>query len=176
MSELWLPVVGFEGLYEVSDLGRVRSVDRWVVYNDGRAFWKTGQVLKPIKRGEYLTSSLSVDGQVSIHLNHKLVAYAHIGPRPEFMHICHGPRGKLCNEVANLQYKTPRENNGPDKVRDGTHNRGERQGNSRLKPDDILKIRARARSGHLLADVARDFGVSHGHVSSIVARKSWAHL
>ena len=66
MQEVWLPVVGYEGLYEVSDQGRVRSLDRTVAHNLGaQAFRRIkGRTLSPGRASNgYLTVMLSRDGK-----------------------------------------------------------------------------------------------------------------
>lgn len=77
-QELWRPVAGYEGLYEVSSLGRVRSLDR-VVDNNGGCDFRSGRILKPSKnknrRGE-LSVSLCKDGKPVSRKIHRLVAFA----------------------------------------------------------------------------------------------------
>ena len=64
MEEVWKDVVGYEGLYEVSNLGRVRSLDRYVAhYNAGTALRK-GRMLKPAFDGHYLSIGLSKGNKV----------------------------------------------------------------------------------------------------------------
>ena len=87
--EKWLPVPGYAS-YEVSDHGRVRSLDR-----PGHP----GRVRRP-GPGTYLTVSLSVDGKLRTRYIHELVAAAFLGPRPDRMDVCHGPGGKHDNRDA----------------------------------------------------------------------------
>ena len=79
--ERWLPVVGWEGLYEVSDLGRVRSLPR----NTTR-----GRVLRanPAANG-YRQATVFRQGHPKSVYVHHLVAEAFIGPRPEGLEIRH---------------------------------------------------------------------------------------
>lgn len=111
-AERWLPVPGYEGLYEISDLGRVRSLPRRSC---------RGQVLKP---------SLSPLGYPRVHLNdrgrdrlrfiHLLVAESFIGPKPEGKQVRHLDGDSQNNRLSNLAYGTPSENVF-DQVRHGTH-------------------------------------------------------
>lgn len=59
MTETWKPIPGYEGLYEVSDHGRVRSLDRVVEFSDGRLRFQRGTDLKPNMRSRYWTVALS---------------------------------------------------------------------------------------------------------------------
>lgn len=120
MTEVWLPVKGYEGIYEVSSLGRVRSLTRRV---DHRHYVTTrqGQMLKPLlhqARG-YLRVSLNRDGSAKVRDIHLLVAEAFLGDRPDGFHVCHNNGDSQDNRVSNLRYDTPSANN-YDKRRHGT--------------------------------------------------------
>lgn len=125
-GEHWLPVVGWEGRYEVSDREQVRSLDRVIHDKNGlRTRRFKGRVLTPwVNHGGYLVVGLPSDGRSSRHtinrLVHRLVAEAFLGPCPEGMEVLHGPRGTSDNTPANLRYGTPSENRF-DTVRDGTN-------------------------------------------------------
>ena len=82
-QEVWKDVVGYEGLYEVSNLGRVRSVDRKVEYSDGRVVTKRGKILS-ISAGAngYENVRLYKDKKAKNHSVHRLVAGAFI-PNPD---------------------------------------------------------------------------------------------
>lgn len=117
--EEWRPVVGHEGSYEVSSLGRVRSLDRTIVTKAGVRKRARGRLLAlPINhaRGGYPQVTLST-GTRTVHT---LVAAAFIGPRPAGMETCHQNGNPADNRVDNLRYATPSDNN-YDAVRHGTH-------------------------------------------------------
>jgi hypothetical protein len=170
--ERWLPVPGWESLYEVSDLGRIRSLHRF-----GRG--KRGGLLKPFPGhlGRYLSVRLSRSGKHKNRLVHQLVLEAFTGPRPPGMESLHGPGGSQDNRLANLSYGTRRQNSGPDRARDGTTNRGERCGSAKLTAAIVIECRRRYAAGEeTLTAMAREHGVSIGHMSQIVSGKKWAHL
>lgn len=120
--ETWLPVVGFEGFYEVSDLGRVRGIDRR--RSDGSTL--RGRVLVPYldARG-YLRVQLFRHGDRSRPVVHRLVLTAFVGARPEGMVCRHGNGDALDNRLSNLRWGTVAENN-RDTVRHGTHSEARR--------------------------------------------------
>jgi hypothetical protein len=110
--EEWRAVVGYEGLYEVSDQGRVRGIDRVVGTAKRPVRWK-GRVLRPAPTGKYkhLMVNLRKNGGSKSHLVHALVLTAFVGPRPTDMESCHGPGGTQDNRLLNLRWDTSSENN-----------------------------------------------------------------
>jgi NUMOD4 motif/HNH endonuclease len=106
LSEQWKPVPGWDG-YEVSDLGRVRSLDRIL---PGGQFC-AGTVLKqsPDSRG-YMRVSLQRGRKSSTKRVHVLVMEAFAGPRPAGMHILHKDDDKSRNDINSLRYGTGSEN------------------------------------------------------------------
>lgn len=116
-AERWLPVVGWEGLYEVSDLGRVRSLPRQT-----QTGLRGGQVLKPRPDADgYLLVNLSRAGIKTTKKVHQLVAEAFLGPCPPGQEVCHNrPNSRDCAEATNLRYGT-RSQNIQQAVQEGTH-------------------------------------------------------
>jgi hypothetical protein len=125
-TERWLPVVGYEGYYEVSDHGRVRSVDRLVSYSgSGRARGYTrtvrGSVLRPgINPAGYLHVNLYKEGQPTSADVHTLVLSAFVGAAGIGMECRHKDGNTANNHYANLQWGTSSENK-HDVVRHGHH-------------------------------------------------------
>lgn len=111
--EIWKDVVGYEGYYEVSSLGRVRSVDRYVNtgirYNDIKLH--RGRMLKlNLKRMGYLTADLCKGNRVKTLFVHRLVASAFIPSVEGKNYVNHKNLNKLDNRVENLEWVTPKEN------------------------------------------------------------------
>jgi len=174
LYERWLPVVGYEGLYEVSNHARVRSLDRWVVYSNGVKRFYKGKLLKPalLKKG-YATVALGKD-----HRNkyvHRLVAEAFLGPCPEGMEVLHGPNGVADNSVNNLSYGTRRQNM-QDKLRDGTQPRGTQCYQTKLSEDDVREIRRMKAEFVPLSVISERFNISKPHICGICSRIRWAHI
>ena len=119
--EQWKPVHGYEGIYEVSSHGRVRSLDRTVTYSDGRVCRRKGKILRTtLDKYGYKVVGLCNQGRQKTRTVHSLVAEAFIGTRPEGMEVCHNDGSKTNNHVDNLRYGTSREN-ALDRLRHGTN-------------------------------------------------------
>lgn len=119
--ERWLPVSGYEGLYEVSDFGNVRSLDRLSAYKDGRSSLRKGRILKAQKDNlGRLQVRLSKDGVGKTFRVHRLVLEAFDRPRPEGLIACHWDDNPENNRLENLRWDTPSGNN-LDQVRNGNH-------------------------------------------------------
>jgi hypothetical protein len=142
-TEIWRDIHDYEGLYQVSNLGRVRSLDREVP--DARCGSRRfkGRAMKLTKGPSYLCLSLCKRGVRRTHTVHQLVANAFLGPRPVGMEICHGPEGQFVNTVDNLSYGTSKQNS-LDMRRDGTNtgvevvrSDGKRYANMRIAAEDV---------------------------------------
>ena len=105
MIEEWRPVVGYEGLYEVSNIGRVRSLDRFYYR------LHKGKVLSPTKdRYGYLTVTLNCNGKSKTIKIHRLVAQAFL-PNPDNLpQVNHKDEDKTNNNVDNLEWCTAKYN------------------------------------------------------------------
>lgn len=103
MKEEWKPIPGYEGLYDVSSHGSVRSLDRFVNdYRGGR--WHRGRILTPNYNHKYARVSLSKEGHVVYRNVHDLVAMAFLDFDPTSgLVIDHLDSCKTNNHVANLE-------------------------------------------------------------------------
>ena len=106
MNEVWHPVVGYEGSYEVSNLGRVKSLERMVPQRWGMYRKCPEKILRQKTARGYFQVRLT-GKTFNVHV---LVAAAFIGPRPKGMVICHGRLGMQVNTPENLRYDTQLEN------------------------------------------------------------------
>lgn len=170
-TERWLPVPRYEGFYDASDLGRIRSV-RHMTSRGPRG----GKILKQFPDADgYLRVNLSRLGVVHSIPVHVLVLLTFVGEPKPGQEGRHGPNGKLDNRLTELCWGTRLEQ-AEDKRRDGTMARGERQGNASLTEDIIREIRRRRAAGERQQVLASEFGISQAHVSRIELRQTWAHV
>lgn len=129
VAERWLPVAGWEGLYQVSDLGRVRSLDRMVRCRGGKTRIHRGVVLRQIQDGcgrRIVHLEQASRGQRTVRVHH-LVLSAFVGPRPPDTEGCHNDGDSANVRVSNLRWDSHSENMF-DQVRHGTHYETTREG------------------------------------------------
>lgn len=175
-------MVGFEGLYEVSDHGRVRSLDRIVTYErrdqySGRIIRidrrRRGQMLRPGRMGSgHLSVCLGrASGSMLVHV---LVLEAFVGPKPDGREGLHWDDVPGNNRLPNLRWGT-RADNLNDGIRNGKYPVGERKWNSKLKDDDVRYIRTLFDS-HTFQSIADMYDVNETTIRQIKTRKTWKHV
>lgn len=120
--ERWVPVFGYEGIYEVSDIGRVRSLDR----RDNRGRFRRGVILKRhVWEGGHLAVVLCKHGTERFVSVHRTALESFVGPAPEGTEGCHNDGNPANNKIANLRWDTHAENM-RDQARHGTNSRSVR--------------------------------------------------
>lgn len=112
MDEVWKDIEGYEGLYQISNLGRVRSLDRKIEYSNGHIVLHKGKMLKPFpdKGREYLNVNLNKNGKNTKFRINRLVALAFISNEEHKSQVNHKDENKQNNRVDNLEWVTPKEN------------------------------------------------------------------
>ncbi len=123
--EEWRDIKGFEGKYQVSSTGRVKSLDRFIHSNDGSKDWRLGRILKPWKNDKgYLIVRFTYGGK-SVRV-HRLVAEAFLQNPGNKRTVNHLDSNRRNNFVSNLEWATDSEN-----LRHGfTHNDVKKKGES----------------------------------------------
>lgn len=113
MEEQWKDIKGYEGLYEVSNFGNVRSLDRVIRSKHNGTMLRKGRILTPFyeeKKGYYQVS-LSKDGKNKKHRVHRLVASAFLDNPHNYTDVNHKDEVKTNNNVDNLEWCTRKYNN-----------------------------------------------------------------
>ena len=172
-KETWKAVVDYEGLYEVSDLGRVRSVDRDVVYLNGQVRHYNGQIMKQTINKQHNRPAVNLIKDKKRHSKypHILVAEAFIGERPEGYDVCHIDGDCTNNRLENLRYDTKSQNS-IDMYRYGGKN-----GNGKLSIEQVLEIRRLYATGkYKQCELAKKYNVRQTNISHIVRRISYQWL
>lgn len=173
MTEQWRPVLGYEGVYDASDLGRVRRV----VTRGGNP---TEKINRPGMRRGYDNFTLSFEGVTRTFCAHRLIWEAFNGAIPEGLQINHRNGDKRDNRLANLEVCTPSENTlhavrvlkRPWTV--PPHKPGSANGRAKLSEDDVREIRRlRADEGWSQQKLADRFGVHQTGISALLRGVSW---
>ena len=182
IKERWLDISGFEGFYQISDLGRVKSKERYIdrERNNGRGFrMLVREKILKLGTSTYATVFLRKDKTTSAYMVHRLVLEAFVGPCHDGME-CRHLNGKCRdNRLVNLEWGTPKQN-GEDKIRHGTSRlvgRGERQAMSTLTDDQVLRIRylfdKRLKTDRELSLM---FGTNLRVIRRVLRGLTWKHL
>lgn len=128
-DESWLPVVGLEDLYLVSDHGRVKALPRKTRVCGGGTAVLPERIMRPYgtkKMGHWAIDLTPDDGRKRIRTRvHILVLEAFVGPRPDGYAACHNDGNVDNNHVSNLRWDTYSANN-YDMVQHGTHHYAKR--------------------------------------------------
>lgn len=121
MTETWRPIPGWDGYYEVSDQGRVRSLARAVPGRPGVLIVKRDRMLTPMaNQSGHLSVALCRDNRRTYMAIHRAVLLAFVGPCPGDMEGCHNDGNPANNHLANLRWDT-HASNMVDKVTHGRH-------------------------------------------------------
>ena len=174
-AEEWKPVPGYEGRYEVSNLGRIASLPN--KRRHSRLIMKQA----PHKRTGYLLINLTNTGddgkwrQKSFWVA-RLVALAFHGePLDASFEVCHKDGCCTNNAANNLRWDTPTANNA-DKKLHGTDNGGSKNPRAKLSESEVRSIKQRFRSGHDVGEIASDHNVEVTTIKSIKNGQNWSHI
>lgn len=182
MKEIWKPVLGFEGLYEISNLGKVRAL-----YSGNHGAFKPGRIVAdyPHQNGYlfvtlYRPLKVPEKGRGTVHKGyhrsiHSLVLEAFKGKRPKGKVARHLDGNKVNNSPDNLKWGTYAEN-AEDAKRHGTFVLGEKNGYSKMTNDQVLEARRLRDIGVACQTIANQFGVHWSNIWLIGKRKTWKHL
>lgn len=173
MQEVWKDVVGYEGLYEVSNLGRVRSLDRVVAHHAAGTAVRRGRMRKLSFDGNYFSVSLTKDLRTVTKRVHRVVAEAFLPNPNNLSDVDHIDCNKLNNNVGNLRWCTSAENTRYAMENNLMHWRpfSERSEESRERSAAANRrpvIRSDGKWYKSTTDAAKDLGVSRGAVSHVL--------
>lgn len=158
MKEIWRDIKDYEGMYQVSNLGRVRSLNR--IDSIGRKI--SGRIFKPsyVGRG-YLQIYFRIGGKRKAFRVHQLVAQAFIPNPDNKTQVNHLDEDKTNNNIENLEWTTAKENNNY-----GTHN--QKVAKSLSKPIKVIYQDGTYEFWDSTTAFAREFGISGSNVSDVL--------
>lgn len=183
MKEVWRPIKGFDGVYEVSNLGNVRSVDRTEKMKNkthGYVYRKhKGQHIKlhTDGRGFYLMVNLSKDGIRYTKLVHRVVAETFVDNPMQLPEVNHKDENKHNNAAENLEWCDHIYNNNYGTKAGST--RGENNPQSKFTEEMVRSFKAEyipRDKEYGLTPLARKYGISITHACSIVKGRRWGWL
>lgn len=178
MTEIWKPIPDYDGRYEASNLGRIRSLPHRVEQRSraGNPFVRTvpGKILSPGVDGRgYLFFQACRMGEVRPIRVHRAVCLAFHGSPPAGSALaCHNDGDHRNNVPGNLRWGSGRENM-LDREKHGTGVAGERNPRAKLTVEDVRTIRRRFAMGERAKTIASDFGVHFGRIYMIKAGAQW---
>ncbi|MEQ1663212.1 MAG: NUMOD4 domain-containing protein [Thiobacillus sp.] len=165
MEELWADIPGFEGDYQASTLGNVRSIKRGLCR----------MLNQVVSTGGYKVVCLSLHGKAKSRRVHQLVAMTFIRLPERGEYVCHNDGDRANNRPENLRIDTPLANSN-DMDKHGTRARGERHGNAKLTSESVAEIRRLKARGLLRSDIAAAAGVTVSAVQDVLSGRRWSHV
>jgi hypothetical protein len=181
MTEEWRSIPDHEH-YEVSSLGRVRSLDRTLPFMTRWGFETTrnhrGKILCPRKYNNgcgAIYQRISLDGGAEMGI-HVAVCLAWHGYPPTHKHEVAHLDGKPSHNIPeNVRWATHKENES-DKIIHGTRKRGEENGAAKLPDKAIVEIFERFLSGETATSISESFSMTQSGICNILKRKVWRHI
>ena len=170
-GEEWLPVVGHEKLYSVSNLGRIKRTGKGAGATVGRLL-KYNKDRYGYYHVVFINNATRYEDQF-----HRVVMAAFVGPCPEGLQVNHIDSNKINNKLENLEYVTPSRNIRHTYENGRKASRGEDATNVKLKNKDVLEIKKLLKKGEMpQGKIAEIYKVHFGTISNISLGKSWSWL
>ena len=179
-EEIWKDIKDYEGLYQVSNLGRVKALAREYTAGNGAKRNHNDIIMKPGKNDHgYFHVALHKDGKRKGQRVHKLVIQSFIGEST--LEVNHINGIKSDNSLDNLEYCT-RSENIKHAFRTGLiigrrDQNGEKNNSAKLKSNDIILIRKLWEEYHIKQKtIACLFNVNPPAINDIIKRRNWKHV
>lgn len=180
-TEIWKDVIGYEGLYSISNIGRVRrnAKDIKRVSRNGNLFncmFKECYNKYTINKDGYYYVGLCIGGTPKQHKVHRLVAAAFLEPVNGKIYVDHIDTNKLNNYYKNLRWCTHAEN-----IQFGWdtgiyNNLGSNHGMSKLNEDMVKTIKEKISNGGKNYIIAKEFNISQQTICDIRKGRLWNHV
>jgi Mor family transcriptional regulator len=175
--EIWKDIPGYEGYYQASTHGRIRSLDRWVNDNGGQRLHK-GKILKNrINNCGYFVTRFVIDNKVICHTTHKLIAMTFLTKSDPNLEIHHIDGDKLNNYINNLEYVTRGGHVKKTlKLKQYKPNIGEKHPKAKTTEEDVVNIRNRYKKGETIKELSKYYKVHKNTIFQIIRGINWSHI
>jgi hypothetical protein len=178
--EIWKDIPGYEGLYQASTTGQIKSVERTKICGGGNApgpriIKVRERILRQCFVRNYLTVNLSKQGKANVKKVHSLVAITFLGD-VSGKHVNHINSIKTDNHVENLEIVTAAQNVKHSIEYGFRVDVGQSNNNAKLADGDVIEIRERISNGESRRSIAKRYGVKKSCIDKIATRRTWKHL
>lgn len=174
MKEKWMDIDGYIGYYQVSNFGRIRSLNRKVFYKNGRVCNHKGQIIVTrVTRNGYVQVELNKNNKKKF-LVHRLVFSSFEGKIPKGLEINHKDCNKQNNYLSNLECVT-KEQNKIHAIENGRTTYGINNGSSILNNEQVIKIIELCKTKKP-REISKIYKVHIGTIYNIKSGRNWSHL
>jgi len=174
MIEIWKDIPGYEGLYQVSDMGRVKAMRRQIIHSNGNTHTYQERILRTLlDRSGYHAVILCNTGDRKRILVHRLVAESFKDKKVNQDFVNHIDCIKSNNYASNLEWVSHAENVRHAFANNRYDRKGSKHPSAKINESIVKQIReSKART----VDLASQLGLTEAHVYSVRSFKSWAHV
>lgn len=182
MVEIWKDIPGYEGIYQASNLGRVKVLRRKRVqrsrYGNLYEAWTPERIMRQFKNSKtdhlwlLLVDKFGVAKRYGAHV---LVLMTFTGEMPAGRFACHKNDIANDNALDNL-YWGNRQTNGRDAVTNGKAIKANKHPATKLNEGDVVIIKVRLKNGESPTEIARDFPVGQACIRHIQTGRNWSHV
>ena len=179
MEEIWRNVQDYEGLYQISNLGRIKRLAYWhnVGIKNIKKIYKQERILKQSRDSSgYKQVCLTKNSKKKSYSIHKMMAIAFIPNLENKEQVNHKDGNKINNIIDNLEWCTYHEN-----LRHAMNHDlraiGEKHGAAKLKNDDVLYIYKTFKNGEkTIQQLCKMFNMSYASIRDITVKRYWKNL
>lgn len=173
MKEIWKDIEGFEGIYQISNLGQVKSLEKIDRCPNGGLFTRPEIIMKQSDSDGYKRVQLYKDGKSKQKLIHRLVC-EHFVENPENKsEVHHIDFDKSNNYYLNLRWSTSKENVNYTVEAGRKHNLSNNHHNAKITLNEAIKIKEMIKDGIRVVDIHKQLSISINIIQNIKSKNSW---